>query len=174
VRSITGPYVLSCLANGSWIVLWHYEWFGSSLLVMGVLLGSRIVVYRRLDIGRAPVTGGLRWAVHAPFSVYLGWVTVATIANVASVLWLAGWGGFGLSPEVWTVVMLVAATAIATAVALTRSDVLLLLVLVWAFAGIDAKHPDPGPVSNSAAGAAAIVGGLALWSVVRRRRSDTL
>lgn len=170
VGRIAGPYVVSCAANASWIVAWHYGWFSASLLIMGVLLTSLITVYLRLGVGRTAVSGGTRWLVHAPFSVYLGWITVATIANTTSVLWLAGWGGFGIASEVWTAVVLGVATAIGAAMAVTRTDALYLLVLVWAFVGIYAKHADVSIVGTSAAGAAGVVSLLAVGAFVARVR----
>ena len=74
-----------------------------------------------------------------PFSIYLGWITVATIANITNLLWSAGWNGFGLSAQAWFLVMLAAAIIIAAAMALTRHDVAYLLVLVWAVVGIAVK-----------------------------------
>jgi hypothetical protein len=109
---------------------------------MVLLLVSLIAIYLRLDIGRSEVSAAVKWLVHLPFSIYLGWITVATIANVTAVLWWLGWDGFGIAAELWTAIVLAVAVVIATLSALTRRDVAYLLVLVWAFAGIAVKHPD--------------------------------
>ena len=94
-------FALSCLANIVWILLWHYNLFPASLLVMLVLLADLIVICLRLDIGRAAVSAAEKWAVNIPFSTYLGWITVATVANATSVLYGLKWNGFGISPEIW-------------------------------------------------------------------------
>ena len=77
-----------------------------------------------------------RLLVHVPFSVYLGWITIASIANVATALVSVGWDGFGLSPETWAILVLAVALIIALAMILTRRDIAYTLVIVWALAGI--------------------------------------
>jgi benzodiazapine receptor len=150
LRSIDIPFVLSCLANIVWLFLWHYLQFPLTLVVMLCLLGLLITIYLRLEIGRARVSSGERWCVHLPFSVYLGWVTVATIANATDVLDYLKWGGWGIPPQVWAVIMLVVATGITLWVSLTRRDAAFLLVIVWAFVGIAIKQAGAPLVANTA------------------------
>ena len=82
--------------------------------------------------------------------MYLGWITVATIANATSLLEYLDWSGWGVSDEVWTIIMLVAGASIASAVTLTRNDVAYMLVIVWAFVGIAVKHGDSPVVATAA------------------------
>ena len=170
LRSIDWPFLIGSAANIVWIFCWHYNLFPLSLLAMAVLLVSLIVIYLRLNIGRAAVPRPERWLVHLPFSIYLGWITVATIANVTDVLYDIGWSGWGVSEEAWFVIMTVVALIVATLMTLTRADVAYLLVLAWAFAGIAIKHGDTQVVSMVAWLATLIVVALALLSVIRRRR----
>jgi len=157
LRRIGTLFALSCLANVAWLFLWHYEVFPLTLVAMVALLLSLIAIYLRLEIGRAHVSAAEKWLAHVPFSIYLGWVTVATIANVTSVLDYANWGGWGIRPEAWTVIMLVAGTAIAAAVGFTRRDVATMLVIVWAFVGIAVKHAGTPVVATAAWVTAAVV-----------------
>jgi benzodiazapine receptor len=150
LRSIGYLFALSCVANIAWLFLWHYEVFPLTLVAMLSLLLLLIAIYLRLDIGRAQVPTAEKWLVHVPFSIYLGWITVATIANVTSLLDYLNWSGWGISPEAWTVIMLVAGVGIASAVSLTRGDVAYMLVIVWAFAGIAVKHPGTPVVAPAA------------------------
>ena len=168
IRAIDGPFLLASLANIVWIFLWHYEQFPLSLVAMVVLLASLIVIYLRLDIGRAVVPARERWLVHLVFSVYLGWITVATIANVTTVLDYVGWGGWGISEETWLVIMLAVALVVAALMAWTRSDVAYLLVLAWAFAGIAVKHAGTPVVANAAWIATVAVLALVAFSLWRR------
>jgi len=140
LQSVGYLFAFSCAANVAWLFLWHYEQFLWSVMAMVALLLSLILIYLRLGIGRIEVSTAERWLVQVPFSVYLGWVTVATVANVTSVLDYVSWGGWGIAPQVWAVIMLVVGTGIATAVGLTRDDVAYMLVIVWAFVGIAVKH----------------------------------
>jgi benzodiazapine receptor len=150
LRRIGYLFALSCVANVAWLFFWHYEVFPLTLVAMLALLLLLIAIYLRLGIGRAQVSTAEKWLVHVPFSIYLGWITVATIANVTSLLDYLNWSGWGISPEAWTVIMLVAAVGIASAVSLTRGDVAYMLVIVWAFAGIAVKHAGTPVVATAA------------------------
>lgn len=134
-------YALSSLANIAWLFLWHYEQFPFTLLAMGTLLACLLAIYLRLDVGRTPPASTLeRWCVDIPFSVYLGWISVATIANVTDVLWLAGWNGAPLTGELWAALLALVAAGLAVAMALTRRDAAYGLVIVWALIGVANKQ----------------------------------
>jgi hypothetical protein len=137
----TGWWIaLGGVANSIWIFLWHYNQFPLTLIAMLVLLATLIVTYLRLGIGRTAVSPSERWAVHLPFSIYLGWITVATVANVTSLLDYLKWGGFGLAPELWMGIVLAAVLVIAVLMNFTRRDVAYAAVILWALAGISVKH----------------------------------
>jgi hypothetical protein len=72
--------VLGGLANSAWIFLWHYEQFPLTLLAMFTLLAALIITYLKLGTGQSKVSKTETWAVRVPFSVYLGWISVATVA----------------------------------------------------------------------------------------------
>lgn len=170
LRSIGAIFVLSSVANMGWIFLWHYEVFPLTVVAMLILLVCLILIYLRLDIGRAQVSSGMRWLVHLPFSLYLGWITVATIANVTSLLAYWGWNGWGIGAEVWAIIMLFIATAVGGLVSFTRGDIAYVAVLIWAFIGIAVKHSDNTAVSTAAWAAAAITAILLIFGVYRFRR----
>ena len=136
VEKVGGWFFVTCLANMGWIFAWHYQAVGLSLVFMLILLVSLIFIYLRLDIGRARVTKMERYLVHLPFSVYLGWISVATIANVSAFLVGTGWNRWGLSEATWTVIVIIAGTVIALNGLRSRGDVFFSLVFVWAFIGI--------------------------------------
>jgi hypothetical protein len=163
-------YALSCLANIVWLFLWHYEVFVLTVVAMVALLLLLIAIYLRLGTGLTRVSTAETWLVRVLFSVYLGWITVATIANVTSLLDYWNWNGWGIRPEAWAVIMLVAGAAIASAVSLTRGDVADVLVIVWAFVGIAVKHADNPIVSVTAALMAVLVALTLLVGVPRTQR----
>ncbi|PWH16538.1 MAG: tryptophan-rich sensory protein [Anaerolineae bacterium] len=140
LQAIGGWVVLANVANAAWIFLWHYEQFPLTLLAMLTLLLSLIAIYLKLGIGRQQVSLAERWLVHLPFRIYLGWITVATVANVTDLLKYLDWDGFGISPELWFSLVLTAVLAIVIAVNLTRRDAVFTLVILWALAGIAIKH----------------------------------
>lgn len=131
--------VLSGLANSAWIFLWHYEQFPLTIFVMLVLLITLIIVYLLLRAGKADVPAAEKWAVRLPFSIYLGWITVATVANATALLYYLNWNGFGLSDITWMWIMLAAVLVIAVLMNFSRRDIAYALVLLWALAGIALK-----------------------------------
>jgi hypothetical protein len=157
LRRIGYPYILSCGANVAWLFLWHYEIFEGTIVAMVALLALLIAIYLVLGIGRSRVPVGETWLVRVAFSLYLGWITVATIANATSLLDYLDWGAWGLAPEVWAIIMLVIAAVIASLVSLTRGDVAYVAVIVWAFAGIAVKQNYTTDVAITAWVAAGVV-----------------
>jgi hypothetical protein len=133
-------FVLSCVLNVVWLILWHYLQIALSVIVMFALLATLIAIYLRLDIGRATVSLKERICVHLPFSVYLGWITVASITNVAAAIVGAGLDGLGLGDVTWAILVIIVALIIDLAVIYTRRDMAYSLVLIWALAGITVKQ----------------------------------
>ena len=169
LRRLGYLFAFSNLANAAWLFCWHYNQFGLSVLVMLALLGLLIASYLRLDVNRVSVSRLEYWSVDIPFSIYLGWITVATVANISDWLYFIGWDGFGIPAQVWAVVMLFVASLLGTAMALKRRDVGYLAVLVWAFIGIALKQVSAPMVVMSASIAAVLMAGLILFSLVRTR-----
>lgn len=132
-------FALSSLLNVCWLFLWHYDFVTYSLILMFGLLASLILVYMRLDIGRVTVSLKERLCVHLPFSVYLGWISIATIANVSVALTAVGWNGFGIAAETWFVAVICVAVALTLALLVIRGDVAFSLVVVWALTGMLSK-----------------------------------
>ena len=106
LRKIGYLFAATNLLNAGWIVLWHFNLYLLTMLVMIALLVTLILIYLRLDIGKVKVSAAEKLLVHVPFSIYLGWITVATIANATALLKYLGWNGFGISGEIWTVILL--------------------------------------------------------------------
>ncbi len=163
-------FVLSCAANSIWLVAWHYGFFAVSVLLMLTLLISLIMVYLRLGVGRGSVPRGERWLVHLPFSIYLGWVTVATIANITAFLDFIRWNGFGIAPEIWTIIMLVVALVVAALMAFNRGEIAYLFVLIWAFIGIGVAQAGTPLVVNAANLAAAVVAVFVVLVIIQKFR----
>ena len=152
-------FLISCGANIGWIFAWHWKRPLLSLVVMLILLASLIFFYLRVQSGTKGRAAFL--FMRLPVSVYLGWITVATIANITAVLVNFGWKGFGLSEDFWAAVVIAAAVVITLIIILIRADLAYSLVVLWAFAGIIIKRAGAGDspvvVTAAAAGIAAIV-----------------
>jgi hypothetical protein len=167
LAAVDGPFLVASAANCGWIFAWHYEQFPLSLLVMLVLLASLLAIYLRLGSDRQQVPATEGWAVHIPFSIYLGWITVATVANVTALLDYLQWGGWGVSPEVWFIIVSLVVLAIAVGVLATRRDIAYGLVIPWAYVGIYARYPDVASVAVTSLLVAIIV--LAVIVIVALR-----
>ena len=135
-------FVLSSLLNIFWLFLWQYEYLSLSVVLMFLLLATLIAIYLRLNIGKSAVSLREKLAVHLPFSVYLGWITIASIANVAVFLVSENWDGFGISQETWATLIIIIALLITLLVIVTRRDVAYGLVIIWALVGIAVKQSE--------------------------------
>lgn len=150
-------FALSSILNVLWLFLWHYEQIVLSTIPMFALLGTLIAIYLRLQIGRSGVSLGERLAVHLHFSVYLGWITVATIGNVAAALTAINWDGWGISEVNWTILVIIVAAVITLAVVITRRDIAYSLVIVWAFTGIIVKQSENQILVSTAGACIAVI-----------------
>lgn len=174
LRSIVAPFLLASAANIAWIFLWHFLLFPLSLLAMVLLLISLIVIYRRLRSPAAAIPAAERWLVRLPFSIYLGWVSVATIANAQDVLSYWNWDGFGLSEVAWAVTMLIVGLLLALVVAVREQDAAYVLVFVWAYAGIALGQADTPAVATTATLATILLSLVALGLLLLRMGANRL
>jgi hypothetical protein len=132
LKRIAPFYWLSSLANSVWIFFWHYELFSITLIAMVTILISLVLISKEL----LEAENQLKWLVRLPFSIYLGWISVATIANAAQTLYFFDWAGWGISQVVWTAVVLATATVLGLLKVWREKDTPYNLVLIWALVGI--------------------------------------
>ena len=173
LRRLGYLFALSNLANATWLFCWHYNRFGLSVLVMLVLLGLLIASYLQLNVNRTSVPPVEYLSVDFLFSIYLGWITVATVANITDWLYLVEWNGFGIAAQIWAIIMLIVASLLGLAMALTRRDAAYLIVLVWAFIGIAMKQVSAPVVVVSSWIAAVSMLGLVIFSLIRRQPAQS-
>ena len=135
-------FALSSICNIVWLFLWHYKLFTYSLVLMFALLASLILIYWRLDIGRVAISLKEMVFVQLPFSVYLGWISIATIANVSVALTAIGWDGFGIEKMMWAVLIICVALLLSLAMLAIRKDIAFCFVVIWALIGILEKQSE--------------------------------
>lgn len=152
-KDIGWVFVLSCLFNATWIVAWHYEKLSLSLLIMIVLLISLIYINMQIK----DMSSGL---VKAAFGVYLGWICIATIANVTALLVTINWNGFGIPEQVWAITMITIGALIVIITLLKLNNPFVGIAVVWAFLGIIIKRQGDYPAIAIAAGIALLVVGF--------------
>lgn len=141
LRNVGRLFAVSSLINIAWIFAWHYQLIPLSMLLMVLLLICLIDI--AFTINSKELTTREKWFIRLPFSVYFGWITVATIANATVLLVSLGWDGFGISQSTWTIIILAVGALIGILTALRFNDIAYLLVFIWAYAGILIKHLSP-------------------------------
>ncbi|MEE4177531.1 MAG: hypothetical protein V2I46_08475 [Bacteroides sp.] len=133
VSSLGWAFVISALLNGLWIVAWHYDRTGLSVLIMLGLQASLIFINKQL--------AGMPFSISKlAFGIYLGWICIATIANITALLVSVNWGGWGIQPQVWTIALIATGAVITMATMYRLRNPWLALAVIWAFAGIIIKR----------------------------------
>ncbi len=175
-------FVVNMVANVSWIFAWQYRHVALSLGIMLVILVTLVMLEERIHEKRLSAEGGKVGGIRAfflstPISVYLGWICVATVANVTAFLVTSGWQGLGLDPRLWTVIAIAMGAAVALLLIFLREAVAAPLVVIWAYAGIAIKRTQVDPDFSRAVWIAAITAAglialaLASRAPVFRRKS---
>jgi hypothetical protein len=140
LKQISWWFAVGNLANGLWVVAWLNEQMGLSVLLILILLFSliQLTIRLRLEIWDAPlrIIAFVWW----PVCIYLGWVIVATVANISVFLVSIGWQGGFLQEQVWTIIMIVAATTIYLLLIKTRNMREAAVVGIWALVAIAVKQ----------------------------------
>jgi hypothetical protein len=161
------PIVLASVAQCVWVYLFLLRLFIPSLLAMLVIVLSLITAYLRLGIAITPVPRVKKWWVHLPISIYLGWISVASIVNVACALYFQNWDGWGISGELWAVIMVIIATGLGCAIAFRRQDIAYPAAIIWAIVAVAIKHSTYSTLKTTALGCA-IVLAIAIFMQIRK------
>ncbi len=149
IAGISTLFIANCLANAAWIFVWHYDLLWLSLLLMLAILGTLVQIYRTLEAAR-PLAMTEKLLLRLPFSVYTGWITVATIANLSCVQLAMGWNDALLTPLNWTLLKLAVAGSIGATVLLRKGDTAYVLVIAWAAFGVASKQTDTPEIVGAA------------------------
>lgn len=152
LQKVSWFFIISSALNAMWIFAWHHQKFGLSVIIMLLLLTSLIIINQRLGNNQTSV-------FKAAFGIYLGWICIATIANITVWLVSLNWSAFGMSQEIWTII-LISVGLIITIVAVFRfNNPFIAASVIWAFIGIAIKqHGNSNAIFIAAIVAAAVVG----------------
>ena len=175
IEKIGVLFIVGSIGNIAWIFFWHYEQVLLSLGAMLLLFASLLGIYLRLDIGNSKVSRQEFYFVHVPISVYIGWITVASIANITALLVDIDWQGFGIDQGTWTIVILAIVTLLTCLILFKRRDIAYSLVVLWALFGIFIKRMAADPlygirtdIANTAAIAIGIIVLFILYTVYQQ------
>jgi len=170
IQKIGFWFILGSIGNIAWIFLWHYEQILWSMIPILVLFVSLLMIYLRLNIGKSKASKKERYYIQLPISVYLGWLTVATIANLTAVLVTLEVGGLFLGEVLWTVLVIVVAMIITLLILYNRSDVGYSLVIIWALLGIVIKQYESyQSIGITAILAMVIITGFMFYQINKRK-----
>lgn len=169
LKAVAPWMVINIALNALWVLVFGMEAFVSTLPIMIALVIVTLVIYRKLEVGVRRVAT-LEWLIHITISIYLAWLTVATIANVAAALISVDWNGFGLSFELWALVMLIVGTGLAFVLYRgLNNDVVIPLTYIYAYVGILVRYRDETLVLAGTVIGIVALGALVVWHFVRGR-----
>ncbi|MFB2839719.1 tryptophan-rich sensory protein [Floridanema evergladense] len=140
IQQVNALVILASLAQIFWVYLFTLQLFWLSVVAMLIILLPLIRIYLLLRSSRFQVSRERRWFAQIPFSIYLAWISVATIVNIASSLYISDWDRWGINDTGWTAIMLIIGTVIAAIVAIQRGDIAFILVYVWAYVAIAVRN----------------------------------
>lgn len=159
----TGPwFIIANVANAAWVVAWLFENTLLSVILMFTILGSLIMLIRRTNMERWDAPFKIIAFTWWPICFYAGWITVATIANVAAHLTNINWRGWVLNETQWTVIMLLVAVLINFLIVYRRNMREFALVGIWALVAIYVRHAD----GNLTVGYTALAGAVLIFAYV--------
>ncbi|MEC5144500.1 hypothetical protein [Chitinophaga sp. 212800010-3] len=169
-------FLISSVANACWLFAWHYHLIPVSVVIMLILLSSLLIIHINLGIGVLPVSTAERLLVHFPFSMYLGWITVATLANISALMVYAGLEGNRHSQVIWTDILIGAGTLLCMGMILLRNNIVYALVTVWALYGIllKRKHADmleENSIIHTCIIAIGLIAVTISWQLYRKQKS---
>jgi hypothetical protein len=151
-----GGYLLvfACIAQCAWIYLFLARLFPLSVVAMLGILVPLIMFYQRLEIGQHHVSRSEKWFIQIPISIYLAWITVATVVNASLALYSTNWDGWGINPAIWAAIAIVVSSAITALVTIEHHDVAYRLVIIWALIAIGVRQIGTPLITLTAAVAA--------------------
>lgn len=162
LRRVGWLTAVSLASTSVWMLVFQRSLFALSLVVMFCLLGSLIGVVARLYQSAQAFSRAEQWLVYINFSIFLGWITVATVANVGQILTVFGWNGWGLQAETWGIIALLAAGGVASAVTgMTKGNLPYALTIIWALIAVAVNQFTRAVPTNSVT-----VGAVAISMVV--------
>ena len=131
-------FIISSFANATWIFSWHYDYIALAMSLMIMLLFCLIMINQIIHTEDLSPLDNI--FIKLPFSIYCGWITVATIANATTLLVSLGWNGWGVPESTWAAIIIVLGFVIATIVIIKYKDIAYGLTMIWAYIGILMRH----------------------------------
>jgi len=167
-------FLAANVVNSLWIVVWVQNTDNCviiSCILLLLLLGIVMLMTTRAQTWARDRPGGaVEFAVvDVTFSIYSGWLTVASTVNVTAALVAAKWDGSPWTDEGWSVLMACVAAAIFLAYVWRRQDGAYGLVYTWAALAIASANKETSDAIYDSCTALAAVVGVASLSMLAYR-----
>ena len=130
----------------AWIVAWHYLQIELSVLIMLLFLSTLIQLFLKTKSMAHDLSLTQRLILQTPFIVYLGWISVATIANITALLVAYKWTAMSIAPVYWSAAMILIAIVLALLMVKKFQVVSFTLVVAWALWGIYNAQGPAAPI----------------------------
>ena len=171
LQKVRSPIIAASLFQSLWVFAFQGRLFWLSVVVMIGILLSLVSAFLQSKKDSDRISRAEKWLIQIPIGVYFGWITVATVVNIASALYNSGWNGSGISPAVWTVILSAISAAIAATITLQYRDIAFPAVIIWALVAIALRQTSQAAILITEIGLAIGLGLLILWMQVRPRKA---
>ena len=136
VKAIGLRFIFTCVLNAFWILSWHYEYMLVSVFIMVTMLWQLISINLKIAALAPYFSKGSRFVLKASFGSYLGWICIATVANVTAALVNYSWNGWGQGEDFWAVILILIGAVVGSSALLKLNNGYIGLSVIWAFVGI--------------------------------------
>ena len=165
-------YLLTCILNMAWIIAWHYLYLGLSLMIMLAFLFTLIKLFITISKEKFELRPFYRFWIYHPFVVYLGWISVATIANFTALFVGIGWQGEPFAPTTWSILLMAIALILGIVLVGLKKEPAYGFVLAWAFYGIyGGQLKDSAAVGYTAAVASSFILALSFTILIKFKKA---
>jgi hypothetical protein len=172
IEHINTYFLLTCIFNMSWIVAWHYLQIELSVVIMLLFLITLIQLFLKSTTMSGTLTSTQKFILQTPFIVYLGWISVATIANITALLVAYNWTAFTIAPIYWSATMILIAIVLAILMLKNFKTIPFALVVAWALWGIyNAQGPAAPILARITAGGIGLLISATLFTLINNRKS---
>ncbi|MFB6457925.1 hypothetical protein ACE38W_21825 [Chitinophaga sp. Hz27] len=176
MRRMDHWFIFSCIINAGWLFAWHYEIISLSLLLVLIQTSCLVMIHRNFGIRNPSASTSEKIFIEFPFSIYLGWMAVAILGNVGSLLAYEDWAG-SHHAQIWITILLTAIATLATVLmVLYRNNIMYALVTVWALYGIISKRqtdglPDEFSIIHACIMGIGLIAVTISWHLIRKQKS---
>lgn len=175
IERINTYFLLTCVFNMAWIVAWHYLQIELSVLIMLLFLSTLIQLFLKTRTLVLDLSLTQKFILQTPFIVYLGWISVATIANITALLVAYKWTAWSIAPAYWSAAMILIAIVLAVLMLRKFKVVEFALVVAWALWGIyNAQGPAAPILAKLTAGGIGILITAILFSLIYKPRKNKM